>query len=221
MKAPRQRLSSEERQDHIVAAALRLAADRSVDRITTEDMASEIGLTQGAIFRHFPTKESIWSAVVEAVGTRLMKTVDDALADAPDALAGLERIFHGHVGLMARFPAMPRILFHELQSDKDSRPKQLVRGIMSRYRERLMSLLAEAKVAGLARSDLDEEAAANMYIGAVQGLIMQAAIVGRYKDLPEKARRLFPLYLNAVRGGERGAVRDAARKSARGRGVEP
>lgn len=193
------RLSTEERQEDIVAAAIRLAEKESPDRITTQDMAKEIGLTQGAIFRHFPTKESIWAAAIDWMGARLMETVDRAAAQAGDPLSALERIFIAHTALIARFPAMPRILFHELQSANDSRPKQLVRALLNRYREKLVRLLREAKAAGLSRAALDEEAAAAMFIGAIQGLLMQAAIAGRYKDMPERAKHVFPLFLDGVR----------------------
>lgn len=195
----KQRLTTEERQDDIVAAVIRLAEKESPDRITTQDMAKEIGLTQGAIFRHFPTKESIWAAAVDWMGARLAEAVDRAAGQAGDPLSALEHIFLAHVALIARFPAMPRILFHELQSAADSRPKQLVRGILSRYRDKLIRLLREAKAAGLARPVLDEEAAASMFIGAIQGLVMQAAIAGRYQDMPERAKHAFPLFLDGVR----------------------
>ena len=48
------RLPTEERQAEIVAAALRLARDSSPALITTTDIASAIGVTQGAVFKHFP-----------------------------------------------------------------------------------------------------------------------------------------------------------------------
>lgn len=199
MKQARQRLSTEERQDDIVAAAIRLAENESPERITTQHMAQAIGLTQGAIFRHFPTKESIWAAVVDWMGGQLAQAVERAAAEADDPLQALERIFLAHTALIARYPAMPRILFHELQSAQDSRPKQLVRGILARYRETLVSLLRAAQGQGLARGQLDAEAAANLFIGAIQGLVMQAAIQGNYKDMPRRARRVFPLFLDGIR----------------------
>jgi len=54
------RLSSEARQADIVQILLTLAAQQSPADITTMAIAKAIGLTQGAVFRHFPTKEAIW-----------------------------------------------------------------------------------------------------------------------------------------------------------------
>ncbi len=56
------RLPTEERQAEIVAAALHLARTVSPVSITTSDIAAAIGITQGAVFKHFPTKDAIWVA---------------------------------------------------------------------------------------------------------------------------------------------------------------
>ncbi len=62
MQAPINRLPTEARQAEIVAAALSLAQHSSPASITTTDLARALGLSQGALFKHFPTKEAIWLA---------------------------------------------------------------------------------------------------------------------------------------------------------------
>lgn len=69
---PRQRLSTEERQDEIVKAAVELAGAHGIDNVTTQEIAEVVGVTQGAIFRHFPTKDTIWVAVVHWIRGRLI-----------------------------------------------------------------------------------------------------------------------------------------------------
>ena len=61
--APRHRLTTDQRQQEIVAVVLALARARGPDAITTQAIADRMGLTQGAVFRHFPDKEAIWLAV--------------------------------------------------------------------------------------------------------------------------------------------------------------
>ena len=57
-----QRKPAEDRKTDIVEALLRLADQIGPDRLTTNDIAREVGVTQAAIFRHFPTKAELWSA---------------------------------------------------------------------------------------------------------------------------------------------------------------
>lgn len=61
----KRRLSAAQRQEEIVRVAIALAAEQGVDTVTTQDMAAEMNLTQGAIFRHFATKDDIWYAVMQ------------------------------------------------------------------------------------------------------------------------------------------------------------
>ncbi len=61
------RKSAELRKAEIVATVLDLADGIGPDRVTTGAVASQIGVTQAALFRHFPTKDALWQAVAEHV----------------------------------------------------------------------------------------------------------------------------------------------------------
>ena len=63
-----QYLSAEERRAATVQAVVDLAAEQNPAEITTTAIADRMGLTQGALFRHFPTKESILEAMMSWVG---------------------------------------------------------------------------------------------------------------------------------------------------------
>src|SRR5512133_1691769 len=65
---------TEVRQAGLVEAALQLAAQRSPADISTGDLARAVGITQGAVFRHFASKEAIWLAVLDwATDTRMAR----------------------------------------------------------------------------------------------------------------------------------------------------
>ena len=78
----RVRLSTETRQAEIIAAVLKLAAERSPAQITTGDIANAVSLTQGAIFRHFPNKDAIWLAVIGWVESNLLDSLEAAAQNA-------------------------------------------------------------------------------------------------------------------------------------------
>jgi AcrR family transcriptional regulator len=52
---------------------LRLVQDRSPAGITTTDLAQALGRSQGALFKHFPTKEAIWLGVMASVTEHLLR----------------------------------------------------------------------------------------------------------------------------------------------------
>jgi len=197
---PRQRHSAEERREEAVEAVIELASQHSPEGITTQAIAARIGVTHGALFRHFPDKAAIWRTVFDWLGVRLGRVADTAIATGGTPLAVLERLFHAQVAFVADHPGVPRILFHELQRPAGSPLQALARNIVGSYRERVKTLVHRAKEAGELPAVLDEEAAAVLFIGTVQGLVVQSTLFAGALDLREAGRRIFPLLLNGFHG---------------------
>lgn len=196
---PKQRLSAEARQEQIIQVAVDLAGERGMQGVTTQDMADAMGLTQGAIFRHFPSKDAIWLAAMGWIRERLMGVLGAAAQGAADPLDALARMFHAHVDFIAKHPAIPRMVFSGQMLHDSPKLKALVQEIISGYEDRLMALLREAREAGLARADLDEQSAAILFIGMIQGLVVQITIFGARRSLTEEAHKVFPVYLAGIR----------------------
>ena len=174
------RLPTETRQAELVAAALALASERSPPLITTADIATAVGISQGAVFKHFATKDAIWLAAMAWVHDTLLARLEAAAAaGAPGPLDAMRAMFMAHVDFVTAHPGVPRVLFHELQNPQASPVKQQVQALMVAYQQRLRRLLAAAaeQAPGLAPG-LDHEAAAALFVGMVQGLVMQAMASG-------------------------------------------
>ncbi len=195
----KRRLSSEERQDEIIRVAVELAADKGVDSVTTQDMADAMKLTQGSIFRHFSSKDDIWFAVMQWIRDRLMKVLDKAASGASDPLDAIERMFHAHIAFISKHPAIPRLLFSELLHKKNSKLQRLIQEIVSGYEAKITGLLESAKSQSLVAADLDSKSAAVLYIGMIQGLVIQASIFGGQRSLTQEAQKAFPIYLHGIR----------------------
>ncbi len=197
-KPRRRRMDAGERQEEIIQAALDLAAKHGVESVTTQDMADELGLTQGAIFRHFPTKDDIWLAAIHWVRGRLMKVVGAAATKGINPLDALEKMFFAHVSFIAKHPAIPRMVFSDQLLRRDTRLKVLIQEILTGYEGKIADLLAQAKAVGLARQDVDEDSAATLFIGMIQGLVLQSSIFGGRRSLLEEAKKVFPIYLVGI-----------------------
>ena len=193
------RLPTEERQAEIVAAALNLAQEVSPASITTSGIAAAIGVTQGAVFKHFPTKDAIWLAAMTWVREQLLGRLDEAARSAPSAIKALEALFHAHVAFVVAHPGVPRVIFHELQQPADSPVKQEVRALLQTYRKLLLALLQDGVTAGDFAAELDQDAAATLFVGIVQGLVMQALLTGKPGAMKAQAAKVFALYLRGLR----------------------
>lgn len=192
-------LPADERRAATVEAVVELAAEQNPGDITTAAIAQRMGLTQGALFRHFPNKDAILEAVLGWVSERLLAQLDQAAAAAATPLAALEAMFMAHVGFVARHPGVPRMLFGELQRPGDTLPKRMAQTLTQGYAQRLRGHLA----AGIARQELDAgldlDAAATLFIGTVQGLVMQSLIAGDVARIRRDALGVFAIYRRGIR----------------------
>lgn len=193
-----QRQSTESRQAEIIATMMRLSAERSPAEITTTDIARAMKVTQGALFRHFATKEAIRLAVVEWIEAHLMFELMAAKERSPDALTALKAMFMAHVSFAKAHPGAPRLIFGELQQPAESPVKQRVQQVMQRYRQTLAQTLAAATETRLIRADVDCPSAAALFLGAIQGLIIQSMLTGSTEHMEQQAVGVLNLYLAAL-----------------------
>ena len=192
-------LPADERRAATVEAVIELAATQNPSDITTAAIAGHMHLTQGALFRHFPSKDAILQAVMEWVAEQLLARVERAAQDAPSPLAALEAMFLAHTAFIAEHPGVPRMMFGELQRTGDSLPRRMVRTLLGRYGERLQQLFAEGKASGEIDPALDTEAAATSFIGSIQGLVMQSMLSGDVARIRRDAPRVYAIYQRGIR----------------------
>lgn len=197
--SPRQ--PAEARQAEMVQAVLALAAQQEPASITTTDIAKAVGLSQGAVFRHFPNKQAIWLNVAQWLEATLLPLVQSAAESSSDPLESLGNIFHAHLQFVQENPGVPRFIFHELQQPADSPAKQHVAGMLQRYSTLLIRTLQQAKVTGQVLPAVDERSAATLFIGSVQGLVMQGMMMGSGTAIQPMVAGVWALYLDAIRAG--------------------
>ena len=189
------KLKSEDRQAELVQAALGLAAQRSPAEITTGDLALVIGITQGGVFKHFESKEAIWLGVLDWAHQSLMERLEQAGQVRQDnALQALRAVFLAHIDFVVQFPGVPRLVFQELQHAKPTPLKSRVQQLMADYRTLVTQLLAQAREERLLAKDVDLRSAVLLFMGAVQGLVMQSLVTGNLHGLARQGKAVFKLY---------------------------
>ncbi len=199
MRTSSKYLPAEERRTMTVETVVNLAAEQNPSDITTAAIAKRMGLTQGALFRHFPTKNDILQAVMEWVAQRLLARVDQAAQSASSPLAALEAVFMAHIDFVAQHPGVPRVLFGELQRPEETAPKRLAQTLIRRYGEYLRRILEDGKQQGELDAAIDVDAASLLFIGSIQGLVMQSLLAGQVESIRRDAPRVFVLFCRAIR----------------------
>ncbi len=191
-------LPADERKAATVETLVALAGEQNPAEITTTVIAKRMGVTQGALFRHFPTKDAMLQAVLDWVAEHLLARVDKAVEKAPSPLAALEAMFMAHIDFVAAHQGVPRMLFGELQSAKETAPKRIVKTLIRRYGERVQHVIEEGKAKGELDASLDTEAAVILFIGTIQGLVMQSLLTGHVRQIRRDAPRAFAIYRRGI-----------------------
>lgn len=200
MRPPRRNLPADQRRAVTVEAVVELASRQNPGAITTQAIAEHMDLTQGALFRHFPTKDALWQAVMEWGTERLMGRIERAALGLSSPLAALEAMFLSHVDFVAEHPGVPKIMFGELQRAEPTPAKRIAKALLKRYGERLRECIEHGKACGEIADDLDAEAASLLFIGAIQGLVMQSLLAGDMARIRNDAPKIFAIYRRGIRG---------------------
>ena len=195
-------LPADERKAVTVAAVIELAASQNPSEITTAAIARHMRLTQGALFRHFPTKDALWQAAMEWVADRLLARVDQAVLGVASPMAALRAMFMSHVEFVAEHPGVPRMIFGELQRAESTPARRMVQTLIRRYGERLHRLIERGKATGELSTALDNSAAVTLFIGTIQGLVMQSLLAGDVERIRRDAPRVFEIYRRGIAGRE-------------------
>lgn len=193
------KMPAEQRRAVTVETVVELAGERNPGDITTAAIAERMKLTHGALFRHFPSKEAIWEAVMEWVSARMLSFVAEAASSRESPLAALEAVFMAHIAFVAKHPGVPRMIFGELQRAEETATKRMVRKIMARYSERLREIIEKGKALREIDPAIDDAAAAMVFIGTIQGLVMQSLLSGNVKLIRQQAPRAFAVYVRGLR----------------------
>lgn len=198
MQQPSKYLPADERRAVTVAAVIELAAQQNPSAISTAAIAKHMSVTQGSLFRHFANKDAILESVMNWVAQRLLARIDNAMQNQTTAIAALQAAFMTHIQFISEHPGVPRLLFGELQRKENTAAKKLVTALLGQYRQRIQQTLEQGKHNQELHSELDSSVAAQLFIGSIQGLVVQSIVTGNSGSLQQEAKDIFVLYQRAI-----------------------
>lgn len=196
------RMPAEDRKAEIVAALLHLADRIGPDRLTTTDIARAVGVTQAAIFRHFPTKADLWSRVGEVIAGRLEGAWQAALTGHAAEADRLRALVAAQLNQIERCPALPVILHsRELNAD-NAALRERFRGLLAQYQAHLAGCLEGMSADGEIAGHVAPRDAALILVALVQGTAIRWSLGARSFPLETEGLRLLDVQLALFAGRE-------------------
>jgi AcrR family transcriptional regulator len=199
LDSPTKHLPADERRAVTIEAVVALAGSQNPSDITTAAIAKHMNLTQGALFRHFPSKDAIWQSVMEWVADRLLARIDSAAEGIASPLAAMQAMFMSHIDFVIEHPGVPRMMFGQLQNTDATAAKKMAQTLIQRYAERVRARIEQGKASGEITPEVSTQAAATLFIGTIQGLVMQSMLSDDLQRMRADAPAVFAIYQRGMR----------------------
>ena len=189
-RKPRNYHRSEVRRTQIADAARTVAVKYGSEHVTVRRIAKEIGVSEGALYRHFKSKHDILSLMVERIQ-------EDLVADIKEGAAGqtplgiLESALKNHISSVEQRKGVSFQVMAEIISLGDKELNRQASEALDKYAGLIRDLLSEGIGAGEIRKDVDPEKAATLITAAIQGLVSRWALGNYSFNLEEEYLALW------------------------------
>jgi len=188
------------RRRQIVSAARKLIVKYGSEHVTVRKIAKEIGVSEGAIYKHFRSKREILSFLVDAIEDILIGDIEQHYTETSNlnALEILERIIESHVSSVQQRSGLSFQVIAEIISFGDKKLNKKANDVIAEYVGRIRDILAYGVKTGVIREDLDLDTAALSFFGTLQGLANIWALSNYSFNLQERYVLIFTFFRQAI-----------------------
>ena len=187
-----------ERQEQIILTAIALIAREGYKNLTIKKLASELHLSEAALYRHFVNKEDLLLSIMhyfEDISRNVLQELQKT------KLNSLEKV---HFFIMNRYelftsnPDLAQVMFSDELFYYDPVFFKQFQKISMNHREVLLNFIEEAKKEGFIQSGVNSTQLFTIIIGSMRFLITQWNLNGRKFDLVKEGDSLFQTIKNLI-----------------------
>ncbi len=176
---------SSNRKDEILQALAAMLENNPGQRITTAALAAEVGVSEAALYRHFPSKARMFEGLIEFIEATLLSTISKILQEHKQTEQRVELILQMLLVFADRNPGMCRILTGDALQGEQERLRERVALLFDKLELQLRQCLRERKLREGKGFVQDEGELANLLLALCEGKIHQFVRSG-FSRLPSQ-----------------------------------
>ena len=161
------------RQLDIMQSLAKMLQAKGPVKVTTASLANECGITEAAIYRHFPSKRKIYEGLVDFCEQSLFDLIGDINSSKDEHLEKVSKIMILLVSFSEKNPGLARLLTREAfsidEASLDDRIKQMFSKIELQIKQNLQKYEQQTKK----KLALPSASSANLLLAFVEGVIQQ------------------------------------------------
>lgn len=157
------------REEILQALAHMLESAQGSQRITTAKLAAQVGVSEAALYRHFPSKARMFEGLIEFIEDAITTRINRILDDEKDTMNRLRMVLQLILGFAERNPGLTRIMTgHALMFEQD-RLQARINQLFERIETQLRQILRERKLREGKGFPVEENILAAQLLGQVEG----------------------------------------------------
>ena len=167
-------------------------------KITTALLANQCGITEAAIYRHFPSKRKIYSGLVDFCEQNIFDLIATINTSDSDYLEKTKKILNLLVNFSEKNPGLARLLTREAFSIDETTLDERIGQMMSKIELIIKQNLQKYEQTTKAKLALPTASSANLLLASAEGFIQQFVRSG-FQDAPSKrVKDQFEFLVNAL-----------------------
>lgn len=143
------------------------------ERITTAGLARAVGVSEAALYRHFPSKAKMFEGLIEFIEDSIFSLINRILKENDSSLKRCENILSLLLGFSERNPGLTRILTGEVLTGETERLRLRVSQFYERLETQIKQVLREGEMNKELNLTIPVQAQANLLLAVVEGRITQ------------------------------------------------
>ncbi len=161
------------RKDQILQALARMLEAAPGERITTAALAREVGVSEAALYRHFPSKARMFEGLITFIEETLFERISRILNEQASAEARCENILLLVLTFFDKNPGMTRLLTGDVLAGETERLRERIAQFFNRLESQLKQVLREAQIRENLKTSISPAVAANLLLASCEGKLAQ------------------------------------------------
>ncbi|MBB3233051.1 nucleoid occlusion factor SlmA [Halomonas stenophila] len=161
------------RREQILQGLAMMLEEDSGKRITIAALARQVGVSEAALYRHFPSKARMFEGLIEFIEQTLFERINRILEEVSEALPRCGQILTLVLAFAEKNPGLSRLLGGDALTGETARLRLRIHQLFERLETQLKQVLREAELREGLRPTLPIPAAANLLIAQAEGRISQ------------------------------------------------
>ncbi|OTQ58918.1 nucleoid occlusion factor SlmA [Gilliamella sp. A7] len=171
------------KEDILQALAAMLESNEGTQRITTAKLAATVGVSEAALYRHFPSKTKMFESLIVYIEDILLSRINVIMQDEPNTFARLKLILALILGFSEKNPGLTRIMTGHALMFEQEQLQDRISQLFERIETQIKQVIRERKIREGIAFITDERILASQLLAFCEGMMARYSRSG-FKYLP-------------------------------------